>query len=75
MALSTATLVALNTLVDAQTTETAVVTELIPGLIDVCVAEMSRTQGLTPNQQNHIAAIRAECVANLATFATSITIA
>lgn len=74
MALSTASLIALNAAVDAGTDETEVVTALIPGLIDALVLEISRTYPLTTNQQNKVAQIRAECVDNLATFAASITI-
>lgn len=74
MALSTASLIAVNAATDAATTETNVVTALIPGLIDALILEMGRTETLTPNMLNHAAQIRAECVANLATFATSITI-
>ncbi len=72
MALSRATLVAINAAVSAATGNDTVKMTALAGLIDACLAELGTTGALTANMQQHVADIKAEYIANVATFVTSI---
>lgn len=44
----------------------------LPGLFDAVVAEVTKTAGLTPGQQQRLAIMRADLVANAATMQTAL---
>jgi hypothetical protein len=48
------------------------VTALCTGLFDAIAEEIVKSSTITPNQQNKIAAARANVVANIATYQTSL---
>jgi hypothetical protein len=75
MALSRASLIALETAVTAEATATDKTTVLMAGLINAVVADVTLVGVLTPGQQNHAAAVAAEVAANIADFVTALEVA
>jgi ABC-type polar amino acid transport system ATPase subunit len=65
-------LTALNTTVTAAGTAATKVAACLPGLLDVVIAEASKTAFLTPGQQQRLAILRADIVANAATMQTAL---
>ena len=72
MAFTNARLTAVNTTVTAAVGAASKVAACLPGLLDVVVAEVSKTAFLTPGQQQRLAVLRADLVANAATMQTAL---
>ncbi len=72
MPFTNAKLTAVNTTVTAAGTATAKVAACLPGLLDAIIAEVSKTSALTPGQQQRLAILRADLVANAATMQTAL---
>ncbi len=72
MPFTNAKLTALNTRVTAKGTAALKVGEVLPGLLDVIVDEISRNATLSPKQQNKLTTLRADLVTNFATMQTAL---
>ncbi len=72
MSLSHATLTKVTTAVTAASGATNKVAALVRGIVDATLEEVCATVALTPNQQQHVAEVRADIVANTAAFQTAV---
>ncbi len=72
MAINTAVLTAVSAATTAAVGATNKVTALTVGLVDACLIEVAKNSIVTPGQQKHIAALRADVAANIAALQTAV---
>ena len=72
MAFTNAKLTTLTASVTSKGTAALKVSACLPGLLDVIVQEISKSETITPRMQSKLATLRADLAANYATMQTAL---